>query len=246
MILNEEGYDTNYYQKQIEDASGDKRADIIKKYLEYRFEKAGYIDDITPLLVDYIQDNNDKLSDYDNPIFTWIDNYNSAVRKGSIGIHINPDMIDSIHDALDEDAIKYNDLQNLNHPIYKQSFFKNNPNPDEAVLWLKTFNWLPEQKYYMEALKKDRLNIDDVFYNEDGTVKSIADIKWILQKYKDKIVQNGEEISDTSLTKYSDEELKNLTDDDIIKKANNMDRKSLIKLAIQQAQNIKKLKSDKE
>lgn len=248
MILNEDLPNMPDWQKKIIAAPGDKRADLIQSYIESRFSK-NYADvkSISPILTEYVQDNEDKISDYDNPIFIWLDNYienNPGI--GATPKSIPGQVLDAIHTALEDDIINYNDVQDKSKPFFNPSLFKNNPDPDNVILWLKTFKWLPKQKNYIDALSKDGLTVDDVFYDKDKKVKSIDEIKQQLQQYKDKIVKTGTEVKNGMETEYTDDDLSKLSDDDVIKKADSMDQKSLIKLVKMQANNIKTLKASKK
>jgi hypothetical protein len=60
------------------------------------------------------------------------------------------------------------------------------------------------------------------------------------------MAKTGIEVKNGMQTEYTDDDLSKLSDDDVIKKADSMDQKSLIKLVKMQANNIKTLKASKK
>ena len=244
MILNEDLPNIVEWQNKVDNAPGDKKADVIEDYVRSRFNMADpniyyKVKDIILILVGYIQDNNDKLSDYDNPILVFVDNYLKRNGKNISGDDFNTQLLDTIHDCLEEKILTPNDILNTKSLIYYPSLYKNNPDSEDAKMVIKIGPWLKNKKNYADILKQENKGLATLLVNEQNQVRPLADIKKLLQELQTKAKEQGDNsldvhdeygMSKNKYKKFDDTDLNNMSKEDVTKYLNTMDRDSLIKL----------------
>lgn len=244
MILNEDLPNLVEWQKKVDNAPGDEKADIIEDYVRSRFNMSdpniyNNVKDIILILVEYIQDNDDKLSDYDNPILVFVDNYLKRNSKNISEDDFNAQLLDTIHDCLKEKILTPNDILNIKSLIYYPSLYKNNPDPEDAKTVIKIGPWLKNKSNYIDILKQENKGLATLLVNENNQVRPLADIKKLLQELQAKAKEQGDNsldvhdeysMSKSKYRKFDDVDLNKMSKDDIVKYSNDMDRDSLIKL----------------
>lgn len=234
MILNEDLPNLVEWQKKVDNAPGDEKADVIEDYIRSRFNMGdpntyNKVKDIILILVEYIQDNNDKLSDYDNPILVFVDNY-IKINKDS---ELNVDVLDTINKCLEDRTLTSNDINNTKNIIYYPSLYKNNPDPEKAAYVVKIGPWLKNNHNpkYVELLKEKNIDSKTLLFDEKNEVRNFTDIKKTLQEIQ--LAANDKGVSLTTETRYKefeDNDLNKMSKEDITKSLKDMNRDTLIKL----------------
>ena len=67
----------------------------------------------------------------------FVDNYLKRNGKNISGDDFNTQLLDTIHDCLEENILTPNDILNTKSLIYYPSLYKNNPNPEDAKTVIK-------------------------------------------------------------------------------------------------------------